>query len=96
MTEPLRVTLYGRFGCHLCEVVLLQLRALQHTIPFEIDSVSIEDDEELERRFMLEIPVVEVAGEIVGRGTIDLEAVRAAIIGARLGHAGQLSPRDEG
>ena len=94
--ESPHLTLYERKGCHLCAVALLQLRSLQQTIPFFIDRVDIEGAEDLERRFMLEIPVVEVAGEIVGRGTIDLEAVRVAIIGARLGNAGQLSPRDEG
>ncbi len=84
-----RVTLYGRPGCHLCEVAMLQLRALQQTIPFHIDYVSIEGDEALERRFMLEIPVVELAGEVVTQGAINLDAVRAAAIVARLGSAGQ-------
>mgnify|MGYP003352660358 CR=1 FL=1 len=30
--EP-HVTLYGRKGCHLCDVARLQLRALQQTLP---------------------------------------------------------------
>ena len=83
--ESPHVTLYGRKGCHLCEVARVQLRVLQQTLPFFIDEVSIEGDEELERRFMLEIPVIEVAGEVVTQGAIDLGAVRVAIINARLG-----------
>ncbi len=82
--EP-HVTLYGRKGCHLCDVARLQLRALQQTLPFHIDDVNIEGDEELERRFMLEIPVIEIAGLVVAQGQIDLGVVRAAIINARLG-----------
>lgn len=87
------MTLYGRPGCHLCEVALFQLRALQQTIPLHIDSVSIAGDEELERRFMLEIPVVEVAGAVVAQGAIDLDAVRAAVLRARLGDAGTFGAR---
>ncbi len=79
------VTLYSRKGCHLCDVARLQLRALQQTLPFRIVDVGIEGDEDLERRFMLEIPVVEIAGEVVTQGAIDLGAVRAAVINARLG-----------
>lgn len=80
-----RVTLYSRKGCHLCDVARLQLRALQQTLPFHIDDVNIEGDEALERRYMLEIPVIEIAGAVVAQGQIDLGAVRAAIINARLG-----------
>lgn len=79
------LTLYTRKGCHLCDVARLQLRALQQTLPFHIDETNIEGDEELERKYMLEIPVIEVAGEVVAQGQIDLGAVRAAIINARLG-----------
>ena len=82
--EP-HVTLYGRKGCHLCDVARLQLRALQQTLPFHIDDVNIEGDEALERRYMLEIPVIAIAGEVVAQGQIDLGVVRAAIINARLG-----------
>lgn len=83
--ESPHLTLYERKGCHLCSVALLQLRSLQQTIPFFIDRVDIEGDEDLERRFMLEIPVVEVAGEVVSQGVIDLTAIRMAVINARLG-----------
>ncbi len=83
--ESPHLTLYERKGCHLCAVALLQLRSLQQTIPFFIDRVDIEGAEDLERRFMLEIPVVEVAGEVVSQGTIDLTVIRMAVINARLG-----------
>ncbi len=83
--ESPHVTLYGRKGCHLCDVARLQLRALQQTLPFHIDDVNIEGDEELERKYMLEIPVIEIGGAVVSQGQIDLGVVRAAIIDARLG-----------
>lgn len=83
--EAPHLTLYGRKGCHLCDVARLQLRALQQTLPFHIDEVNIEGDDALERRFLLEIPVIEVAGAVVTQGSIDLGAVRQAVIAARLG-----------
>lgn len=83
-----RVTLYLRKGCHLCDVALLQLRALQQTVPFHVDQVSIEGDEELERRYMLEIPVIAVNGEVITQAPIDLAAVRDAVHRARLGDIG--------
>ena len=86
-----RVTLYGRPGCHLCDVARLQLRALQQTLPFHLRDVSIEGDDDLERRFLLEIPVIAVNDEVVAQAPIDLGVVRTAILNARLGTAGQLS-----
>ena len=78
------VTLYSRPGCHLCDVARLQLRALQRTFPFTLAEVDIAGDADLERRFLLEIPVVAVAGEVVAQEPIDLAKVRAAVIAATL------------
>ena len=78
------VTLYARAGCHLCDVARLQLRALQRTFPFTLEDVDIEGDPDLERRFMLEIPVVAVAGAVVSTEPIDLAKVRDAVIAATL------------
>ena len=78
------VTLYSRPGCPLCGVAKLQLRALQRTFPFTLEETNIEGDPELERRFLIEIPVVAVAGEVVTQEPIDLAKVREAVIAATL------------
>ena len=82
------VTLYTRPGCHLCEVAKLQIRALQRTFPFHFEEKNIEDDDALERRFLLEIPVVAVAGEVVTQAPIDLGRLREAVIAATLASKG--------
>ena len=92
--ETPQLTLYSRKGCHLCDVARLQLRALQQTLPFRFAEVNIEGNEELERRYMLEIPVVELAGVVVAQGALDLDAVRQAVIVARLGTLGQFPARE--
>jgi len=46
--------------------------------------VDIEGDDELVKRFAIEVPVVEVEGEVITSGQIDLDAVRAAVNDARI------------
>lgn len=55
------------------------LRELRDAASFELREVNIESDPELERRFMLEIPVIEVDGVVVTKAPVDLEAVREAV-----------------
>lgn len=76
--------LYVTSNCHLCSVARSLLVAVQRTIPFNIRTVNIDGDEELERRFALEVPVVEINGEVVAAGQVDVERVRAALNAARI------------
>ncbi|MQC18613.1 MAG: hypothetical protein DWG80_06025 [Chloroflexi bacterium] len=78
------VRLYEAGDCHLCRVARSLLTALQRTVPFNIEPVDISNDDELVKRFALEVPVVEVGGEVVAQGRIDIEAVRAAVNRARI------------
>ena len=77
------VTLYERPGGHLCEAAATRREALAATLPMQLRRVDIESDAELQRRFLLEIPVVAVAGMVVTREPVDLDAVRAAVLRAR-------------
>jgi hypothetical protein len=98
-TEAPRVTIYRGRGCHLCDVARLQIRALQQTLPCHIEEIDIATDPALERQYLLEIPVVAVAGRVVTQGAIDLGAVRQAILEARLANLGDLGgtrPADPG
>ncbi len=76
--------LYVTSNCHLCSVARALLVSVQRTIPFNIRSVNIEDDDELLKRFALEVPVVEIDGEIVAQGRVDVDRVRAAVNEARI------------
>jgi glutaredoxin len=73
------VVLYGRPGCHLCDdarEVLLRIRA---EVPFRLDEVDIEADEDLFRRHLERIPVVAVDGEEVCELFVDEQAVRGRL-----------------
>ena len=76
-----QVVLYMRPGCHLCDDAWRALDDMQVSLAFSLREVDIESDPELERRFMLEIPVIEVDGTVVTQAPVDLDAVRAVLGG---------------
>lgn len=57
----MRVVLYGKPGCHLCEVVQLDLLDLQAEYGFELVERNILEDEALHDAYFLVIPVVEIS-----------------------------------
>jgi uncharacterized membrane protein len=56
----LTVTLYIRKECHLCEQAKADLEALQGHYPHRLVEVDIDSDPALQRKYLLEIPVIEV------------------------------------
>lgn len=56
----LTVTLYTRQDCHLCEQAKSDLEALQATYPHRLVEIDIDSDPALQKKYLLEIPVVEV------------------------------------
>lgn len=74
-----QVVLYGAPGCHLCEEARRALQRLATRIPFMLREVDIHSDRELERRWLFEIPVIEVDGRVATQAPVDLEALRRAL-----------------
>jgi hypothetical protein len=67
MTAPrnpgaLRVRLYGKRGCHLCEQAEADLARLRRRYAHTLEVVDITQDPELMARYGLRIPVLVVAG----------------------------------
>ena len=74
------VRLYGRPGCHLCDVARDELAAMRAAgAAFEVEEVDIDGDDELLRRYLELIPVIEVGGEIVSELGLDADALRARL-----------------
>jgi glutaredoxin len=59
----MRVVLYSRPGCHLCDQARQVLVTAQEDHLFELEEVDIQGDEDLEREYGIRIPVVEIDGE---------------------------------
>jgi len=73
------VVLYGQPGCHLCEDAKAALVALRRWRSFTLRIVDINSDDDLARRYLFEIPVIEVNGAVVTRAPIDLREVTIAL-----------------
>jgi glutaredoxin len=59
----MRVILYTRAGCHLCDTARDVLMAERSRSPFDLVEVDIAGHDDLEREYGIRIPVVEIDGE---------------------------------
>jgi glutaredoxin len=59
----IRVVVYSKPGCCLCEEVKEKLRRLQASYAFNLGEVNILEDPEAHERFKEEIPVVFINGK---------------------------------
>ena len=74
------VVVYSRPECHLCEEALAAIVALhEQGYRFVLREVDIESDEQLLRRHLERIPVVEVDGAVVSELVLDQAALRARL-----------------
>jgi thiol-disulfide isomerase/thioredoxin len=70
------VTLYTREGCHLCEVVAVQLEKLQKETPFSVETVDVDGDPALAELYGMEVPVVMLDGKKVAKYHLDEDMLR--------------------
>jgi glutaredoxin len=74
------VRLYGRPDCHLCDEARAGLQGLlADGVAFELEEVDIESDDELMKRFLERIPIIELDGAIVSELFLDADALRAKL-----------------
>jgi glutaredoxin len=59
----MRVVLYSREGCHLCDAARDVLLAERSRSPFDLVEVDVAGDDDLEREYGIRIPVIEIDGE---------------------------------
>ncbi len=60
--QPLRLELYSRPGCHLCDEVKRLCERLAGEFPIQLAEVNIETDPELRARYDQAIPVLFIDG----------------------------------
>ncbi|MCE2539055.1 MAG: glutaredoxin family protein [Acidobacteria bacterium] len=72
----LRLTLYTRPGCHLCDAMKSVVDAIARNEPVTLRQVDITGNGDLERRFGVEIPVLVHDGEVIAR----VRTTRAALL----------------
>ena len=74
---PLKLTVYSRADCHLCEEMIEALRSLQGLVHFEIAVIDVDSDPELERRFGEKVPVLMHGARELCHYRLDFAAVTA-------------------
>jgi len=75
----MRLVLYGRPGCHLCD----EARVVLERIGAPFEEVDIESDDALLRRYLERIPVVALDGEELYDFEVDEQDLRARVGSAR-------------
>jgi thioredoxin-like negative regulator of GroEL len=69
---PLRVVLYTRAGCHLCDDMKAVVERVRPTsrVPFTLAEIDVDSDPALAERYGLSIPVLEIAGRAAFKGQL--------------------------
>jgi len=75
----LRVTLYSRHGCHLCEEMRAVVASVERELPLEVDEVDVDGDAALAAAYGDEVPVLFVNGRKAFKYRVDAAALRARL-----------------
>jgi len=75
-----KVTLFYRYGCHLCEDMLQHLHELQKSEPFQIETVDIDTSNQLQEQYGTLVPVLEADSTELCRYYLDEVALRGYFI----------------
>jgi hypothetical protein len=76
MEDMIRVVVYGKHGCCLCDEVKAVLRRVQRDLPFELREVDIESSPRLAAAYAERIPLVVVNGRPAFKFRLTEEALR--------------------
>lgn len=77
-----RVTLYTRVGCHLCDDAKEVLDAVREELPFDLDVTDIDTDPALVALYTHEVPVVLVGGRKAFKYRVDPIELRDRLLRA--------------
>jgi glutaredoxin len=76
------VTVYTAPGCTLCRAALEDLDLLAAEQALDVHTVDVTADPDLARRYLLLVPVVEIAGGAVLQPPISMRQLRSALAAA--------------
>ncbi|HQR02625.1 MAG TPA: glutaredoxin family protein [Rhodocyclaceae bacterium] len=72
-----RLTLYGRTYCHLCDDMLAALQSLHGEFDFEVTVLDVDADPALEERYDERVPVLTAGEHELCHYHLDIPRVRA-------------------
>jgi hypothetical protein len=74
-----KLTFYGKAGCHLCEEAYAEVRAVQDETWFELEIHDVSLDPRLNREYGARVPVLAADGQDVLELGFDAASVRAVL-----------------
>lgn len=78
--NPIKITMYSKENCSLCDKAKEVLMSIHEEIPLEINEVDIYKDDVLLEKYQIMIPVVEIDGEEVEYGIIHKDLIRKRLL----------------
>lgn len=76
----MKVTLYSKENCSLCDKGKKILEELQAELKFSIEEVDIYKDDTLLEKYQIMIPVAEVDGDMLGYGIFNKVDIRNRLL----------------
>ncbi|MFG6148059.1 glutaredoxin family protein [Halobacillus sp. B23F22_1] len=71
-----KIIFYGKQNCCLCDEVRSLVEILQNNYEIDVKEVDIEGNRQLEQKYLVEIPVLNINGQELEYRQIDLSAIR--------------------
>lgn len=73
------VTVFSRNGCHLCEAAIAELVKFKSEFDFSIEEILIDGNQDLEKKYGEEVPVILINGKPHDFFRVDPERFRSAM-----------------
>jgi len=74
-----KVVIYSRTNCHLCEVAEKNVREVLVEISFDLEIIYIDGDQELQRLYGEEVPVITINGDMHDYSKVDKQRLTQAL-----------------
>ena len=74
-----KVVIYSRINCHLCEEAEKNVREVLVEIHFGLEVIDINGDQELERLYGEEVPVITINGDVHDYYKVDKQRLFKAL-----------------
>jgi glutaredoxin len=73
------ITVFGRHGCHLCDVAVEVLDGMREELNFEIKKIYIDGNPELEKLYGEQVPVIQIDGNHHDFFRVDPERFKSSL-----------------
>ena len=73
------ITVFGRHGCHLCDVAVEVLDGMREELNYEIKKIYIDGNPELEKLYGEQVPVIHIDGNHHDFFRVDPERFKSSL-----------------